>query len=202
MKYDVIIFDLGRVVVDFDYNMPAEKIKRRFGLDKRKIHDLFFDSRITRLHDEGRLSSREFYDRVKKMLDIDMSFSEFKKCWNDIFFENKQVGKLVRRLKKIYKVYLLSNTNKLHFDFIKKKFSIIKQFDKLILSYKIGKIKPHPAIYKYALRLANCSPQGAIYIDDRPELVEGARRLGINTILFKNISALKKELRSLGVLIK
>ena len=89
----------------------------------------------------------------------------------------------------------MSNTNRLHFKFIKERFPIINKFDKLILSYNMKIRKPHPRIYKHALKLANTTPKRTIYIDDRPELIEGARKLGINGIIFKNLKQLKKDLK-------
>jgi glucose-1-phosphatase len=199
MDYDLIIFDLGNVTVNFDHNISADKIARRFGLSKKDIYEMFFDSRITQLHDEGRLSPRQFYHKVKKAFRIDIDFGEFKNAWNNIFFANRGMGDLIKKLTKRYRVYLMSNTNKLHFEFIKRKFKIIKKFDRVILSYKIGRRKPHPRIYKYALRLARTSPERTIYIDDRLDLIESARMLGIKSLLFKDISGLRHDLKSLGL---
>lgn len=202
MKYRLIIFDLGNVIVKFDHGISARKIVRfsnRFHLDVRKVHNLFFDSPITYLHDEGRLSPREFYHRVKDALCITIKFKDFKAYWNDIFFLNQGMSRLIKRLKKRYMLYLMSNTNKMHFDFIKKKFSIIKEFDRTILSFRVGTLKPNPKIYNHALRLAGVRPEETIYIDDRRELVEGARRLGITALTFTGLRQLKKDLRGLGV---
>jgi len=194
-KYDLIIFDLGRVILDFDHNKSAQKIAKRFDLDKDYIHDLFFESQITKLHDEGKVTPKEFHKSVIKHLNIKLGFKDFQNCWNDIFVLKKDVTGLVKHLRKEYKVYLMSNTNKLHFDFIKKRYSIIKEFHKIILSYKIGVLKPHPKIYRYAFAIAKTTPKKTIYIDDRPELIEGARKLGINGIVFKSSSQLKEELK-------
>ena len=196
MKYDLIIFDLGNVVVMFDHHISAGKFAARFGLDKAFLYALFFDSKITQLHDEGKISSAEFYRRIKRILGIDIGYDEFKDYWNDIFFTNPGMVSLIKTLKKRYTIYLMSNTNRLHFNFIRKKFPVIKSFDKLILSCEVGKLKPHPKIYKYALRLAGTPPRKTIYIDDRKELAEGARLLGMNTIVFRNLRQLKKELSS------
>lgn len=197
MKYNLIIFDLGNVVVKFDHNISAAKIARRFGLNKRYIYDLFFDSKLTCLHDEGKLSPREFYHKFKQLLNIAINFKEFKDIWNNIFFLNPAVVRFIKKIKRKHKVYLMSNINKLHFDFLKNKFGIHKNFDKVILSFEVGERKPHPKIYKHALKLARTTPRKTIFIDDRPELVEGAEKLGIKSIQFQNIGQLKKELARL-----
>jgi len=197
MKYNLIIFDLGNVVVKFDHNISAVKIARRFGLDKDYIYNLFFDSELTCLHDEGKLSPREFYHKFKQLLNIAITYKEFKDTWNNIFFLNPPVVRLIKQIKREHKVYLMSNTNKLHFDFLKNKFGIHKNFDKIILSFEVGERKPHPKIYKHALKLAKTTPKKTIFIDDRIELVEGAEKLGIKSIQFQNISQLKKDLTRL-----
>ncbi len=195
MKYDLIIFDLGRVLVRFDHSISAKKFAKRYGLDEKYLYGLFFDSRLTKLHDEGKLSSYEFYRAVKKKLMIKIKYKEFKGYWNDIFYPNPGMVKIIKRLKTKYRLYLMSNTNKLHFEYIKSKFRIIKYFDKLILSYEVGKLKPDPIIYKHALRLANLPPNKVLYIDDRPELIKGAAKLGIDGIVFKSIYQLKRDLK-------
>lgn len=195
MKYDLIIFDLGNVVLKFDHTISASKIAKRFGLDKNHLYDLFFDSKITRLHDEGKLSSKEFHSRMTKLMDVPIGFKNFKDCWNNIFVMNSGIEPIIKKLKKRHKVYLMSNTNKLHFEFLKKRFAVLKEFDKVILSYKIGELKPHPKIYRYALKAAGTTPQRTIYIDDRKELIDGARALGIESILFRNVGQLKKDLK-------
>lgn len=197
MAYKLIIFDLGGVVLKFDHHISARKIASRFALDEKHAYDLFFDSGITKPFDEGRLTPFEFHRRVEKLLKIRISYNDFKAYWQDIFFTNPGIGSLIKRLKKTYKVYLLSNTNKLHFDFIRKKFGIIREFDRIILSYKVGVRKPDPLIYRCALKAARVRPDEAVFIDDRPELVEGARSIGITGILFKEIARLKKELNKI-----
>ncbi|MCX5716060.1 MAG: HAD family phosphatase [Candidatus Omnitrophica bacterium] len=199
MKYDLIIFDLGNVILRFDHNISAAKITRRFGLKQKVVYDLFFESEATLLHDEGKISSREFFTRITKQLGIKISFGEFKNYWCNIFSPNKGMIPLVKRLRKKYKVYLMSNINRLHFDFIKKNFSVIKNFDGVILSYKVHALKPDPRIYKEAFRRAKTKPARTVYIDDRRDLIELSRPLGMNNILFINPGQLKRDLKKLSV---
>jgi putative hydrolase of the HAD superfamily len=199
MPYELIIFDLGNVVLRFDHNISAAKIAGRFGLDRNRVYELFFDSELTKLHDEGKISSRAFVSRITGQLGVKMGFDDFKQCWNDIFFANKGMAPLIKRLKRRYKVYLMSNTNRLHFEFIKDKFRIIGLFDKLVLSYKVRAMKPDPRIYRYALKVAGTAPESAIYIDDRKDLIELSRPLGMRNLLFTGVDRLKKDLKKLSV---
>lgn len=195
----VVVFDLGNVVVKFDHNISAFKIARRYGLDQKKVYDLFFDSNIVKRLDEGSIEPRRFHQKIKQYLNIDIGFEDFKDIWNDIFYVNKPIVPLIKKIKKRYRIFLMSNTNSLHFNYIRKKFKIIDVFDKVILSYKVKKRKPHLKIYKYMINLASVSPEKIVYIDDRPELIEGASKLGIKGIVFKDVISLKKELRMFKV---
>ncbi len=201
-KYDCLIFDLGNVVLDFDYNKSVKRLTRESDISKSAIYDLFFDSKITELHDTGKISSFEFFRIVKKELGIKIDFKAFQKIWNEIFFENKAVSSLIRRLKKDYKVILLSNTNRLHFEYIKDKFDVIHEFDELIVSYEVKALKPDPRIFRYAIKKAGTAPERIFYTDDRRDLIDRAKLHGIDANLFKSAKDLKNILSKKGILKK
>lgn len=200
-KYDCLIFDLGNVVLGFDYNRAIRKLRQKSDVDDKKAHELFFDSDLTKMHDKGLISSRGFYKKVKNELGLKLGFGEFASFWNEIFFENKLVTHLIRKIKKNYRLLLLSNTNKLHFDYIKKKFDVIKLFDEIIVSYKAHALKPEPEIYKLAIKKARTHPNKILYTDDREDLVEAARSAhGIDAVIFKNAEDLRRILTQKSIL--
>lgn len=94
---------------------------------------------------------------------------------------------VIQYLKKEYSIYLLSNTNAIHIDALKKKIGNIKWekfcnlFDKMYLSHKVGLRKPNAGIFEYILREQNLKPEEVFFIDDSPEHIEGANKLGIKT---------------------
>jgi len=199
MAINTIIFDLGNVVVAFDIRIIARKLSKQFPLDEDKLFDLFFDSELVAIHDEGKIDSREFHKKAEVELSIKITFDEFKDIWNDIFTENKEVSDLVEGLSQKYKVYLMSNTNKMHFDYIRDRFPIIQKFDKIFTSYEVGVRKPHPKIYNEAISYSGSKPEEIVFIDDRLELTDGAQKLGIRGIQFSGIGKLKEELIKEGV---
>jgi len=199
MTVKTVIFDLGNVVLKFDIRIIARKIAGKFSLNEDELFNLFFDSPLTQIHDEGKIDAEEFHKQAMKKIGVEMHFEEFKETWNDIFTENEDVIKLVLFLSKTYKVFLMSNTNKMHFDYIKNKFDIIKKFDRIFTSYEVGEMKPHPKIYNEAIKSANAEPSEIVFIDDRKELIEGAKELGIRAIQFENIDQLKGDLKKNGV---
>ena len=167
-RYKVIIFDLGNTLIRFDHNISAKKIANLFHLDSEKARALFFDSELTRDFEKGLVSPKEFHARLMKALGITLPFRDFVPIWNDIFWEDKEACDLARRLKKDYKLFLLSNVSRLHFEYIEKKFDIIKIFDEVILSYAVGAIKPEKRIFDDAVRRAGGDKNAVLYIE-RPD---------------------------------
>ena len=98
-----------------------------------------------------------------------------------------------------YKIALLSNINILHFDYLKNNFPVFDVFHNLLLSFELNLKKPDPLIYKKALGILNVLPEEAFYTDDRQELVEQSRRLGIHGFVFKGIEQLNKDLLDSGI---
>jgi putative hydrolase of the HAD superfamily len=136
---------------------------------------------------------------VVRSIDPGIPFFEFKDMWTRIFTLNTGISELIVRLKKHYRLLLLSNTNEMHFDYARDAFTILREFDDHVLSYEVGERKPHARIYAVALERAGCPPRRCVYIDDIEENVEAARVLGINGIVFRNTRQLQSELRALNV---
>ncbi|OGW77649.1 MAG: hypothetical protein A3I73_00370 [Omnitrophica bacterium RIFCSPLOWO2_02_FULL_45_16] len=199
-RYKVIIFDLGNTLIRFDHNISAKKLANLFHLDAEKVRALFFDSELTQAFEKGLMSPKVFSARMTKALGITLSFKDFVPIWNDIFWEDKKACGLARRLKNRYKLFLLSNVSRLHFEYIEKKFDIIKIFDEVILSYAVGAIKPEKMIFEDAVRRAGGDKSAVLYIDDREDLIKEANVFGIESIRFEGADKLEKVLEEKGVL--
>ena len=198
-----IIFDLGNVLIDFDHTIAARRISCFTDKNPEEIFNLFFDSKLTSLFEEGKISPQEFFLKVKEILNLKLNFSEFVPIWNEIFFlteNNRAVYNLAKALKNRYKLALLSNINILHFEYLKKNFPVFDVFQNIITSFELGFQKPHPLIYKKALaELGIASPQDVFYTDDRTELVEKARELGLRCVVFQDAAQLKRDLEEAGI---
>lgn len=199
---EAIIFDLGNVLINFDHRIAAAKISSFTDKGPDEIFNLFFDSELTRLFEEGKISPFKFFSKVKEMLSLGLSFGEFTAIWNDIFFlseENRAVYNLACVLKKQYKVALLSNINILHLEYIKKEFPVLGAFHSIMASCELGIRKPKIEIYQKVLELLEVAAPNAFYTDDRPELIESAKSLGIRGFVFQGAEKLKRDLLGAGV---
>lgn len=199
-----IIFDLGNVLIDFDHMIAAQRLSKFTDRTGKEIFDLFFDSELTGLFEEGKISPSDFFQKVKETLNLKLGFLEFVPIWNEIFFctrKNLDVYNLARNLKKTYKVALLSNINTLHFEYIKKTFPLLDAFHNVITSFQLGIRKPEAKIYQKTLDILHVFPEEVFYVDDRQELVESARGLKIKAHVFAGLEKLKKDLQDAGVIV-
>lgn len=195
----LFIFDLGNVVLKFDHRIAIKNISGLSGLPENEVYESIFSSGIERLLDCGKINSREFYARISKKFIKPAGYKNFKNAWADIFRVNPGIDRLLRKLKGKYKLCLLSNTNELHFSFIKKQFPIAGIFDKYFLSYKLHICKPDKKIFTKVLVENKVLPEECIYVDDIEEYAREAEKLGFWALRYKNIKSLKISLRKLGI---
>jgi len=199
----VVLFDLGKVLVDFDHLRAAERIASFCKKTPPQIYNLFFESQVTIDFEAGKISPQHFYLKVKEMLDLDLSFNSFIPIWNDIFFlspKNRAVYKLINILRTNYETALLSNINTLHYEYLKQRFPVFGVFDKIFLSFEMGLIKPDKEIYKKVISSLKVAPEEIFYTDDRKELTEAAASLGIEAKTFVNFAQLISDLEEAGII--
>jgi HAD superfamily hydrolase (TIGR01509 family) len=200
MPVEVILFDLGNVILPFNHFQIAEKlspfVQRREFQDPQRIFSSLFDIEkgLINNFDVGKVSPQEFFQSVKESLDLSISFDEFTPIWNDIFLEDQEVSQIILSLKERVRLGLLSNTDPLHFNYILSKFPIMMAFDKWILSYEVGFKKPAIEIFQKAIEWASIEPQKILFIDDMKKHVAVAVSLGMQGIHFISASHLKKGL--------
>jgi len=201
-KIKAIFFDLGNVLVRFDIKKSEEALNAYGNIPKGSFIDYVLDSRNCNKYMEGSLSSSQFYAKTCRLFRLKIKYGEFYTIWNDIFFSYPEMEKIVRNIKEKYpeiKLILLSNTNEKHYEFIKKEYTFLSLLDEHIVSHEVGKIKPHPAIFKTALNLSKTLPKETLYTDDREDLIEAARTMGIRAFLFTGHKELNRQLGKLGI---
>lgn len=200
-KIKAVLFDLGKVILNFDFTPAFKKLSAACPRTPAEIDDYFRRSGLEVLYDGGKISSREFHLKVKKGLGHHLSFAEFKKIWNEIFKPNARIVALIAKLKGRTRLVLISNTNAMHFEHVAKRYAVLARFDRHILSYKEKVRKPDERIYRAAIRACRAAPHEILYIDDRLDLTEAAEGIGLHTFTFKNNSnELIKRMKKLEIL--
>jgi len=185
-KIKAILFDLGKVILDFNFEPAFHRLARFTPLGVNAIEDYFWRSGLEVLYDGGKISSFEFYKEVKKVLKHSLSYKQFENIWNDIFTQKKEIVSLIKRLSRDYRLVIISNTNAMHYKYARKKYPVLGHFDSCILSFKEKMRKPDKKIYQTAAKACRAKPHEIFYIDDREDSTHAAKALGFNTFTFKN----------------
>lgn len=195
-----IIFDLGNVLIHFDAHRAAKRFAREARVPVEKVWRHFFTSRIEKAYTRGEVTTREFFRHAKQAFNSTMNFNTFSELWNDIFWENRGIRPLLKKLSVRYDLYLISNTNALHFNHVKRRFpQTFRLFKRAFPSHLVGHRKPDPRIFWKVLRAVRLRPDQTVFIDDMPKFVEAAEKIGMKGIRFHSNSQLVRELRRRGV---
>ncbi|MFX1391828.1 MAG: HAD family hydrolase [Promethearchaeota archaeon] len=189
MTIKAIIFDLGGVIVEFDFSKFFKEIIKISPLNKPDTLLLLEFWRQSDIYHQGKISNKQFYHQACEILQTcAINQEKFFEAFNSVIDHiNEDIVELIKKIKDIgkYKLILLSNINESHWKFLKgKNWGFIKYFDELILSHKIHMIKPDPKIFSYTLHLADCKPEEILYIDDGFNNVLLAREFSINAFKF------------------
>lgn len=200
-KYSAIVFDLGQVLVFFDYNIFIRAVnKHKIGLGEEFVRKYNENYHIHRDFECGKISEVDFINQMLQWLDYKITAEQFIKYWSSIFSLNNKVIDLLPILKKKYKLYLLSNTNSIHQKFGYQHYDFLKVFDKLFLSHEVGFVKPESEIY-HAVEKVSGFPSGEhIFIDDILEYVNAAKDIGWDGIQYVGYDDLILNLKSKGIL--
>jgi len=192
-----IVFDLGKVLVDFDYQIAARKIAASGKASIEQVQKFLDHSPLLFRYETGRMTREEFYREVCAGTGFCGGIEEFAEFFADIFTPIEPMIDLHAALRKSgLPTYIFSNTNDIAVAHIRRRFPFFSNFDGYILSSQQGVMKPEPQIYEAVEKL--CGRRGAeiLYLDDRPENIAGGVARGWQTILHetpeKTISAIVK----------
>ncbi len=201
-KIGAIFFDLGKVIINFDMGI-LEKGYEPYGyVPDGRLLDYILESDNGVKYMQGEITSSQFYNKTRRYFKMKIKTEEFYRIWNSIFSPYPEVEGIVRNIKKKYPdipLALVSDTNESHYGFLREKYEVLGLFDHYVLSHETGKLKPHPDVYKQAMRLTGTLAKDIFYTDDRPELIKAARVLGLHAFQFTGHEALREQLARFGV---
>jgi glucose-1-phosphatase len=200
-KYSAIIFDLGKVLIPFDYSPAINKLNQiERGLGNRFIEFYKSNYHFHRDFERGNISENEFVSKMLEVVDHKIDAKTFKKYYADIFSVDEDVISLLPILKNDYKLFLLSNTDSIHQKYGWQKYEFLKYFDKLILSHEVHSVKPEEKIYRAVEEASGFSSEEHFYIDDIQEYVDAAIKLGWDAVQFVDFKKLEHDLRGRNII--
>jgi len=197
-----VIFDLGRVLVDVKFRKES---LRFFGLppeltDMKLILDNAFKNELFRRFNMGQLTPHEFYRAFCAEHGLEVSFDQFREIWCSVFAPMPEMEKLFYQVQARYRVGLLSDTDPIHWEYCRQHFPFLQTIPRPTLSFEIGALKPDPQCYITAAKNVDCRPEECLFIDDRPQNVEGAQKTGMQAVLFEGAAVLRRTLVRLKIL--
>jgi FMN phosphatase YigB (HAD superfamily) len=196
----VVVFDLGKVLVDFDYGIAVKKIAQRSRLGLPGVHSFVEHSPLLQQFETGLINRQQFYGEVCAACGYSGKLDEFCSVFADIFSEIKPMTVLHAALRfRGVPTYIFSNTNDIAEGHIRERFPFFSQFDGYVLSYQHGSMKPAARIYEAVESLTGQKGKAIVYLDDRPENVETGLSRGWHTVLHETPEKSSAALRQLGL---
>jgi len=200
VSIEVIMFDLGKVIIDFSPELMLREMRSRCPKPE-DFERVLANTDLAVRYESGGLTSEEFFDDLCRLSGLRMTFPEFRQIWASVLAPQLLISEdLLKTLRLRYSMILISNTNEVHVNHIAERHRVFDYFDHKIFSYEVGVMKPDLKIFEHAISLSGKRPEKHFFIDDRQENVLAARQLGIHTHQFMSEAGLVSALKGASVL--
>lgn len=188
-----IIFDFGGVLIDIDFNRSIEAFHELGFSDFEHMYSQFQADQLFRKLEKGEVQEKEFYQIMLKIGKEGLKDVDIKDAWNALLLNYRYDSLLhLLKLEKKYTLFLLSNTNKIHYDrfisYLPKvtgKPTLESYFTKAYYSFEMGMRKPDDVIYQFVAENAGIIPEETLFIDDSYPNIDTAKKLGFQTYLLQ-----------------
>jgi len=197
-----IIFDLGGVILNINPQLTVDRFKAIGFLGIEVFLDHYRSLGFMADFQAGRITESQFYDEIRKESGLEISNQLIKEAWNAMLLDYPldRIAK-IKELKKDYKLFLLSNTNVVHFQDFAFRVPGVSQlgdlFDSVYYSHEIEMSKPNAEAYKFVLEANNLDAETTLFLDDLPENIATAKELGIQTYWVTNANRWPDEISAL-----
>jgi epoxide hydrolase-like predicted phosphatase len=195
-----IIFDLGGVLFTHGMTLFTQYIADKHGKEQKAVLKLLKESDLLDAYYVGKMYRDDFYAVLNKELHIDDDANELEQKLFDVYQIVEETEKIVKQLRKKYKVYFLSDNFKERVEDANKKYGFIQWFDGGVFSHVVGVKKPNQRIYELAIKEIGLKPKEMLFIDDKEINLPPAEKLGMKTLLYKNSRQLEDDLTIMKLL--
>jgi FMN phosphatase YigB (HAD superfamily) len=195
-----IYFDLGKVLLDFDFEQMYRQMGEAAGIEPRQVQAVLTggwqaDCEI------GRLDSRAAHEVFCRQSGTRPGYEALLLAFNDIFTPIDGMLPVVAQLYQAgHRLGILSNTCEGHWHYCLRRYAMLREFFSVhAVSFEIGAVKPDKAIFHKAAELAGCRPEEIFYADDIAGHVAGARSVGFDAVVYQSTPQVVAELRKRDV---
>jgi glucose-1-phosphatase len=198
---DALLFDLGRVVLDVDFNKALERWAGHAGCAPADLVARFSPDDAYKRHETGAISDAEFFAALRSSLGIELSDAEFIEGWNAIFVgEMPGIAPLLARAAQRLPLYAFSNTNPAHIEHFSVVYAgVLGHFREIFLSSTIGLRKPDAAAYDHVVKAIGVPAKRIVFFDDLAENIEGAQARGLTAVHVTSPDDVAHALAALGL---
>lgn len=197
---EAVVFDLGKVLVDFDYSIAGRRIAARGRMSAVEVQQFIDHSPLLFRYETGLLTRQQFFEEVRATTGFEGSLDEFAQFFADIFSPIDAMIRLHAGLRAAQlPTFIFSNTNDLAVEHIRRNFPFFSEFDDYVLSFQHGAMKPQPRLYEVVERVTGRRGDRILYLDDRIENAEAGRVRGWRVIHHHSPAETAKALARLGL---
>jgi glucose-1-phosphatase len=201
MMIKAVIFDLGKVLVEFDYSIAARRIAARATMAAEELGRFLLQGPLLLRYELGLLSTAQFHQALCDATGFSGNLDEFGAIFGDIFTPIDPMVRLHAALRHAgFSTYIFSNTNELAVRHIRRHFPFFADFNGHILSYEHGAMKPEPKLYEVVEARTQCRGAELLYVDDRPENIQAGAARDWQVILQETPQKTEQAIRQLGLL--
>ncbi len=195
-----VVFDLGGVLIPLDFSRGWRALAPLCGCSTEEIQQRILESDLIDPFERGEIEPRVFVREMNRVLGLSVTYDEFRRLWSSIFPPRTLVEEnLLTLLHREHRLLLLSNTNAIHFSYVREHYRLLRHFDDFVLSYELGVMKPAPGIYDETITRSGCRAEECFFTDDLEENIEAARRRGMDAERFISQPKLVEDLRARGI---
>lgn len=198
---DVLLFDLGRVVLDVSFDRVMSVWAAHAGCAADELAARFILDDAFRHHETGKIDDTAFFESLRQSLGISITDAQFLQGWNSIFSgEMTGISELLARAARRMPLYAFSNTNPAHVAHFSAAYAeVLGHFREIFLSSTIGLRKPDAAAYDHVVRAIGVPASKILFFDDSAANIEGARSRGLVAIHVTSTDDVARALTALGI---
>jgi FMN phosphatase YigB (HAD superfamily) len=183
----IILLDIGNVVVSVDFMPFCKAVSRNGDSGALSIMGRYCEGDLKDRFDSGMVSQHEFLGMIASdPLTVDIPLQELRFAWQDIFTLQPGCIEAIKLLQASHAVWIMSDTDPLHFAFLINTFPVLRSMERYFLSYEHGFLKRSTDAFRHVLDCSGIDAREFILIDDRPINCAAGRSAGIESILFRN----------------
>lgn len=197
---DLVALDLGNVLSLVDESVGARELARLSGRREQAVFAAVFAPGMKAPLETGRQTFDDFAAGCGERLGVTIPAARFRAIYESVLTPNLAIFPLVERLMAHYRVGLCSNTSAVHWELERRRLPFAGRLGPVIVSYEAGVMKPDAAIFDAVVSAAGVTARRVLFVDDRPENVDGAKRAGLQAVQFTGVARLERDLKDLGVL--